>query len=250
MGAATGSLVSPFVLAGIDSNGTALDAGQLAVLNTVAALAGGGAAGVFGENATAGATWADNEALNNDALHLDKVLGAVSAFWQSARSAIPGVHMADQAQAAASAGNYGMAAALALGSVADAGLSVLTLGEGAAVKQAVGKVLATADTITVYRAVSPEEFNSIMQTGKFSFTSGANEMKQFGFNLNEVMAYANTAPEYAAIIKANIPASVIGKFGVSYSIDPFIFKSGVLSVMKENQLNIFNSFVTNVGHAY
>ncbi len=75
-------------------------------------------------------------------------------------------------------------------------------------------------------------------------------MKQFGFNLNEVMAYANTAPEYAAIIKANIPASVIGKFGVSYSIDPFIFKSGVLSVMKENQLNIFNSFVTNVGHAY
>ena len=38
-------------------------------------------------------------------------------------------------------------------------------------------------TTSLYRAVSPEEYHSIMSTGQFSFAPGAGEMKQFGFNL-------------------------------------------------------------------
>jgi filamentous hemagglutinin len=105
-------------------------------------------------------------------------------------------------------------------------------------------------TTTLYRAVSPEEYHSIMSTGQFSFAPGAGEMKQFGFNLNEVMNYANTAPNYAAIVQANIPTSLVGTFRVSNSIDPFIFRSGVLTVEKQQLMDLFNSAVKNIGHAY
>jgi hypothetical protein len=113
-----------------------------------------------------------------------------------------------------------------------------------------GSNVASNGPTTLYRAVSPEEYHSIMSTGQFSFAPGAGEMKQFGFNLNEVMNYANTAPNYAAIVQAEIPTSLLGTFGVSNSIDPFIFRSGVLTVEKEQQLNLFNSVVKNVSHAY
>jgi len=47
-----------------------LDPGQQAVLATIASLTGGGLAGLAGQNALAGSTAAQNEALNNSAGHL------------------------------------------------------------------------------------------------------------------------------------------------------------------------------------
>ncbi|WP_261541297.1 hypothetical protein [Burkholderia multivorans] len=196
-------------------------------------------------------TAAQNNALNNDLPHADKIVAAVKSFFENGRKMLPGVHMADQAQAQVGAGNYGTAAALAVGSVADAALGVLTLGEGTLAKQATAKLVSAAEeTTTLYRAVSPAEFSSIMNTGKFSFVSGANEMKQFSFSLNEAATYANTATEYAAIMKVDVPSSVIGKFGISYSIDPFIFKNGVVSVEGVEQLQLLNSVAKNIGHAF
>nr|WKF58662.1 tRNA nuclease CdiA-2 [Paraburkholderia busanensis] len=78
LGAATSAVVTPFVLAGIDPNETSLNLGQTAVISAIAALAGGATAGALGQNVTAGATWAQNEALNNDSATLEHIWAAIN----------------------------------------------------------------------------------------------------------------------------------------------------------------------------
>lgn len=65
-------MLSPLVLGAIDPAHAPLDQGQLAVLAAVATFAGGGLAGLAGQNAMGGATAAQNEALNNSADHWGK----------------------------------------------------------------------------------------------------------------------------------------------------------------------------------
>ncbi|MDN7799806.1 DUF637 domain-containing protein [Burkholderia vietnamiensis] len=72
IGGATSAVLSPWVLGAIDPTHAPLDQGQLAVLAAVATFAGGGLAGLAGQNAMAGATAAQNEALNNTAEHWEK----------------------------------------------------------------------------------------------------------------------------------------------------------------------------------
>ncbi|WP_423760466.1 filamentous hemagglutinin N-terminal domain-containing protein [Burkholderia sp. NLJ2] len=65
IGGAASAVLSPWVLGAIDPTHAPLDQGQLAVLAAVATFAGGGLAGLAGQNAMAGGTAAQNEALNN-----------------------------------------------------------------------------------------------------------------------------------------------------------------------------------------
>ncbi len=65
IGGATSAVLSPWVIGQIDPSGAPLDPGQQAALAALAMLAGGGLAGLAGQNALAGATAAQNEALNN-----------------------------------------------------------------------------------------------------------------------------------------------------------------------------------------
>ncbi|WP_156429743.1 VENN motif pre-toxin domain-containing protein [Burkholderia sp. FL-7-2-10-S1-D7] len=58
--------LTPDVLRVIDPSGAALDQGQMAMLAAISTWAGGGFAGLAGQNAMAGAAAAQNEALNND----------------------------------------------------------------------------------------------------------------------------------------------------------------------------------------
>ncbi|WP_256260101.1 two-partner secretion domain-containing protein [Burkholderia ubonensis] len=67
IGAAVGAAFSADAIKAIDPSGAPLDAEQRAALATFAILAGGGLAGLAGQNSVAGATAAQNEALNNDA---------------------------------------------------------------------------------------------------------------------------------------------------------------------------------------
>ncbi|WP_081771952.1 two-partner secretion domain-containing protein [Paraburkholderia nodosa] len=70
IGGATSALVSPAVIDGIDPTHAQLTTGQIAVITGLATLAGGGLAGALGQNAIAGATAAQNEALNNSTGHV------------------------------------------------------------------------------------------------------------------------------------------------------------------------------------
>ncbi|WP_244136306.1 filamentous hemagglutinin N-terminal domain-containing protein [Burkholderia sp. BCC0405] len=67
IGGAVSAALTPDVLRVIDPSGAALDQGQMAMLAAISTWAGGGIAGLAGQNAMAGATAAQNEALNNDA---------------------------------------------------------------------------------------------------------------------------------------------------------------------------------------
>lgn len=94
LGAATSAVVTPFALAGIDPNGAVPDAGQTAAIAAIAMLAGGGVAGALGQNATSAATWAQNEALNNDLaslLHIQAAIGAAKDAFTTAGNALSGV---------------------------------------------------------------------------------------------------------------------------------------------------------------
>ena len=65
IGGAASALVTPEVLGAMDPSHAPLTTDQMAVAAGIATLAGGVAAGVMGQNAAAGATAAQNEALNN-----------------------------------------------------------------------------------------------------------------------------------------------------------------------------------------
>nr|WP_276538254.1 filamentous hemagglutinin N-terminal domain-containing protein [Burkholderia multivorans] len=69
IGGAVSAAFSPDVVRAIDPTGAPLDPGQQAALAAFATLAGGGLAGLAGQNAMAGATAAQNEALNNTGDH-------------------------------------------------------------------------------------------------------------------------------------------------------------------------------------
>ncbi|WP_080437338.1 filamentous hemagglutinin N-terminal domain-containing protein [Burkholderia ubonensis] len=69
IGGAVSAAFSPDVVKAIDPTGAPLDPGQQAALAAFATLAGGGLAGLAGQNAMAGATAAQNEALNNTGDH-------------------------------------------------------------------------------------------------------------------------------------------------------------------------------------
>ncbi|WP_333983156.1 DUF637 domain-containing protein [Burkholderia gladioli] len=69
IGGAVSSAFSPDIVNAMDPNGAPLTTGQQAALGGVSTLLGALAAGLAGQNASAGATAAQNEALNNAGLH-------------------------------------------------------------------------------------------------------------------------------------------------------------------------------------
>ncbi|WP_080429535.1 hemagglutinin repeat-containing protein [Burkholderia ubonensis] len=72
---------------------------------------------------------------------IDKGWKYAKEFGNAALDLVPGHKMADQAQAAFSNGNVGMGVALAVGSIGDAAVGLLTLGEGKAIENAASKVI-------------------------------------------------------------------------------------------------------------
>ncbi|WP_186111610.1 DUF637 domain-containing protein [Burkholderia gladioli] len=89
IGGAVSAAFSPDIVKAIDPTGAPLDPGQQAALAAFATLAGGGFAALVGQNATAGATAAQNEALNNtgehaaDAAKNGGLLGALGTWLQN-----------------------------------------------------------------------------------------------------------------------------------------------------------------------
>jgi RHS repeat-associated protein len=114
-----------------------------------------------------------------------------------------------------------------------------------------GAFCSARGSTALYRAVGPEEFNGIMRTKQFSFPPNGSEMKQFGFQLDEVLKFSNFQSDYAAIIRAEIPANTLGNFNITHGqIDPFIFRSGVLTIQGGDDLNRFNQILKSINHAY
>jgi RHS repeat-associated protein len=107
-------------------------------------------------------------------------------------------------------------------------------------------------TVSMFRAVSPEELTDIMQSGQFRSTPGGASLggKQFGLDLGEVLKFSDHYPDVAAIVKVEVPRSSFAQFDFSKSIDSFIFKSGVVTVQPGGQQTLLNATLTAVEHVF
>ena len=106
-----------------------------------------------------------------------------------------------------------------------------------------------AGEISIYRAVGPEEFYDIFENRLFRTTDTSIYAKQFGFDFDETLVYADWAPDAAAIIEVKIPYSVLKDIGDFTPIDTQIFKNGTVTIHGD-QLDIFNKYITDIFHAF
>ena len=88
-----------------------------------------------------------------------------------------------------------------------------------------------------------------MKSGKFEVIPQGFQGKQFAFTQSEALAYANTSKEYAAIIKATVDESIVKSAHFSKSIDPWIFKNGVVT-FDASQMGALNKAIQTVNHVY
>lgn len=128
-------------------------------------------------------------------------------------------------------------------------LPELRLGKVAEVGQA-GRVLEGAEkTVDLYRAVGVREFNDVMARKVFQAAQDSMTSRQFGLTLEEALKFADGDPTKVAILKATVPESLLPELHFSKSIDPHIFKSGVITVYPEMQ-PLFNQSLKAVEHVY
>jgi hypothetical protein len=109
---------------------------------------------------------------------------------------------------------------------------------------------AADDTVDLFRAVSSAEFDDIARTGVFRAAPGAFEGKQFGLTLSETLRFADVFPEAAAIMRARVPRSVFQQMDFSLTIDPFIFKSGVVTAQPGAQMRLLNQNLKLLDQAF
>jgi hypothetical protein len=107
------------------------------------------------------------------------------------------------------------------------------------------------DQISLYRAVSVEEFSSIIKLSKFTITNGGIEVKYFGLNFEETLVFANDNFNngIVAIFEVKIAESILNEIGDFTHVDPFIFKSGTVIISAED-LETFNRSIQELIHKY
>ena len=74
------------------------------------------------------------------------------------------------------------------------------------------------------------------------------EGRQFAFTFDEALSYANTDVSKVAILTATINRGSLEAFDFSRSIDPFIFKNGVVTVQPGIQSDIFHEALLGIEH--
>lgn len=104
------------------------------------------------------------------------------------------------------------------------------------------------EAIDLFRAVGVREFDSVTSSGKFIPGANSLEGRQFAFTVDEALAYADLDPSKVAILKATVDRSAIPALDFSRSIDPFIFKNGVITVQPGIQSGVFHFALCGIEH--
>lgn len=89
-----------------------------------------------------------------------------------------------------------------------------------------GSNLNVNNTKDIYRAVSLEEYEDIMRTGKFRGVEGSLAAKEFGNDFNETLIFADKPinVDKVAVIKVTIPENVYDQLH-HMRLDPYIFRN-------------------------
>lgn len=95
----------------------------------------------------------------------------------------------------------------------------------------------------LYRVMSEDEYNDVVQNGEFRSIDRSLEGKQFGCVFDEMVIFSKEMLKFdkknLLIIQVEIPESIEKDFDYSLDIDAHIFKGGVFTIQEE-QLPLFN----------
>jgi RHS repeat-associated protein len=105
------------------------------------------------------------------------------------------------------------------------------------------------ELVDLYRSVGVREYESIMQNKAFLPGGNSLEGRQFAKTLDEALNYADTDLSKVAVIKTQVPKSVVDQLDFTKSIDPHIFKNGVITVQPDKSA-LFNESLKTIEHAF
>ena len=105
--------------------------------------------------------------------------------------------------------------------------------------------------IKLFRAVGIEEYYSIMRTKKFTCHPEGAEIKYFGLDFEETLAFANEIIniELIAVIEACVLYNTLNQIGDFTYVDPFLFKKGTVEVQRIH-LDEFNNAIKYIIHKF
>lgn len=112
-----------------------------------------------------------------------------------------------------------------------------------------GVSLRTDDITSIYRAVGPNEYYSVVGSGKFDTVPTGMEVKQFGLDMQDTINFAERYPNIAAVLEVKIPKGILNNIGDFTKVDTTIFKNGTVTIQPEN-LDIFNKYLKEILHIY
>ncbi|QSX06733.1 hypothetical protein JYG23_04615 [Sedimentibacter sp. zth1] len=101
----------------------------------------------------------------------------------------------------------------------------------------------------MYRAVGPDEFYKVMETGTFNVIPNGMQAKQFGMSFEETLQFAEKYSDISAIIEVKVPTNMLDKVGDFTQVDGFIFKNGTITIQAD-KLEEFNNIIQEITHKY
>lgn len=102
--------------------------------------------------------------------------------------------------------------------------------------------------VDLYRAAGVREFEAVTSSAKFLPGANSLEGRQFAQTLDEAIAYADTDLNKVAVLRATVDAPAVSALDYSTTIDPFIFRNGVITVQPGVQSDIFHSALRRIDH--
>jgi hypothetical protein len=112
-----------------------------------------------------------------------------------------------------------------------------------------GNVVNLDEITSIYRAVGPQEYYNVLDSGKFSRIAQALQAKQFGVGLQDTINFAERYSDIAAVLEVKIPKTILDKVGDFTHVDTRIFKNGTISIQPYN-LDEFNKYIKEILHIY
>jgi len=102
-----------------------------------------------------------------------------------------------------------------------------------------------------FRAMDENELYMALETQMFALHPERAQVKYFGLNLNETLAFANHPinSQLVGIVEARVHADFLTKIENSIQVDTFIFKSGTV-VVNAQQLASLNAHIISIRQVY
>ena len=113
----------------------------------------------------------------------------------------------------------------------------------------IGEIGSSDDITEIFRAVGPDEFYKVMDTGKFDSIPSAMQAKQFGIDLDETINFAEKFSDISAVLEVKIPKNILDEIGDLTHVDAFNFKKGTVTIQPD-KLDDFNNHIREILHVY